>query len=342
MLHPAETVRRVAPGPGELVRLARAAAAPDDGDRAPAHAAGLQRQRQRVPAGLRRPPRGATRRRAARLPGRARTARPASTTRPATRSSTAPGRSSARSPASTSSSCLRTAAARASSSATARRTRRGRSTTPTATSSRRRARRSAPSASGSTGRSGARRAARRRGCRPRRAGCGGGASSAPRAADTSRARGPPNRCVAVPRDLAAPGPYAVPAGHRSAHAAQRGRARASPRRPDRLAPRRARPAARPLILFSHGHNGSPGSCSRLCAHLAGLGFVVLAVTHPDRGTRRPAQGPERVEDLLFLLDHLPAARAGSTARGGRSASPGTRSAAAPPRSWRRRTTASRR
>jgi predicted dienelactone hydrolase len=62
----------------------------------------------------------------------------------------------------------------------------------------------------------------------------------------------------------------------------------------------------PLILVSHGHNGSPTSCSRLCTHLASEGFVVLAPTHRDRRTVRAAQGPERVEDLLFLLDHLPA------------------------------------
>jgi predicted dienelactone hydrolase len=33
---------------------------------------------------------------------------------------------------------------------------------------------------------------------------------------------------------------------------------------------------------------------------------VLAPTHPDGATRRAAQGPEGVEDLLFLLDHLSA------------------------------------
>jgi dienelactone hydrolase len=61
----------------------------------------------------------------------------------------------------------------------------------------------------------------------------------------------------------------------------------------------------PLVVFSHGHNGSPGACSLLCARLARRGFVVIAVHHADRATPRRLQGPERVEDVLFLLEHLP-------------------------------------
>jgi predicted dienelactone hydrolase len=136
------------------------------------------------------------------------------------------------------------------------------------------------------------------------AGCGGGAEGAPpapRAAGAAR----PKPCVAAPRDLAAPGPYAV----RRATAALSRRS-AVEREPRRIDPTVWHPAARgcrfPPILFSHGHNGSPTSCSALCSHLAGHGFVVLAPTHPDRRTRRTAQGPERVEDLLFILEHLPA------------------------------------
>ena len=61
----------------------------------------------------------------------------------------------------------------------------------------------------------------------------------------------------------------------------------------------------PLLVFSHGHNGSPAVCKRLCGHLASLGFVVVAPLHPDRGTSRRLQGPERVEDVLFVLERRP-------------------------------------
>jgi predicted dienelactone hydrolase len=60
----------------------------------------------------------------------------------------------------------------------------------------------------------------------------------------------------------------------------------------------------PLILFSHGHNGAPGACARLCGHLASLGFVVLAPLHADRATPLRLQAPERVDDLTYVLDHL--------------------------------------
>jgi predicted dienelactone hydrolase len=134
------------------------------------------------------------------------------------------------------------------------------------------------------------------------AGCGGGADGAPAPRPAVAAR--PNPCVTALRDLAAPGPYAA----RRA-ATRLARHSAVARGPRRIDPTVWYPAARdcrsPLILFSHGHNGSPASCEKLCSHLATHGFVVLAPTHPDRKTRRTAQGPERVEDLLFLLDHLP-------------------------------------
>jgi predicted dienelactone hydrolase len=137
-------------------------------------------------------------------------------------------------------------------------------------------------------------------------GCGG--ASAPRhAAAPTRAAGPRD-CVSVPRDLAAPGPYAV----RRA-AARMARQSAVARGPRRIDPvvwypveKPPRGCRFPLILFSHGNRGSPSSCSRLCSHLAGEGFVVLAPTHRDAATPQNAQGPERVEDLLFLLDELPA------------------------------------
>ena len=157
------------------------------------------------------------------------------------------------------------------------------------------------------------------------AGCGGGGSRAaedrpPPAAARTAAGARVNPCVAVPRDLAASGPYAVRrAGVRLARHSALAR---GPRRVDPVVWYPAGGAARgcrfPLILFSHGHNGSPASCASLCGHLAGLGFVVLAVSHPDRRTRRPDQGPERVEDLVFLLDHLPLVwRRAEPALGGR-------------------------
>jgi dienelactone hydrolase len=67
----------------------------------------------------------------------------------------------------------------------------------------------------------------------------------------------------------------------------------------------------PLLVFSHGHYGSPDACERLCARLASRGFVMLGVRHADRATPRRLQGPERVEDVLFLLDHRPAVARGA-------------------------------
>jgi dienelactone hydrolase len=125
------------------------------------------------------------------------------------------------------------------------------------------------------------------------AGCGGGA--APHAA------APPNRCA---------GSYEV---HRARSPLVRDGATPGARR--RLDPVAWYPVARgcrfPLIVFSHGHYGSPAACSRLCARLASRGFIVVALRHADRGTARRLQGPERVEDVLFLLDHLPAVARGA-------------------------------
>ena len=69
------------------------------------------------------------------------------------------------------------------------------------------------------------------------------------------------------------------------------------------APRR-RSCAPPLILFSHGHYGDPSGCSRLCAALAGHGFLVVAPHHPERGTPLNLQAAERTDDLEYTLRHL--------------------------------------
>jgi dienelactone hydrolase len=125
------------------------------------------------------------------------------------------------------------------------------------------------------------------------AGCGGGA--APHAA------APPNRCA---------GSYEA---HRERSALVRDAATPGARR--RLDPVAWYPVERgcrfPLIVFSHGHYGSPAACERLCSRLASRGFVVVGLRHADRATPRRLQGPERVEDVLFLLDHLPAVARGA-------------------------------
>ena len=125
------------------------------------------------------------------------------------------------------------------------------------------------------------------------AGCGGGAPP--------RAAAPPSRCA---------GSYAV---HRARSSLVRDGATPGVRR--RLDPVAWYAVARgcrfPLVVFSHGHYGSPAACERLCSRLASQGFVVVAVRHADRGTARRLQGPERVEDVLFLLDHLPAVARGA-------------------------------
>lgn len=70
------------------------------------------------------------------------------------------------------------------------------------------------------------------------------------------------------------------------------------------APRGGR-CTRPLIVFSHGHYGDPRCCRRLTRALARAGFLVLAVHHEDRDVDRVGlQGAERVDDVLWVLDHL--------------------------------------
>src|SRR3954451_20363719 len=68
---------------------------------------------------------------------------------------------------------------------------------------------------------------------------------------------------------------------------------------------RGRRCARPLIVFSHGHHGDPATCARLCTRLAREGFLVVAPHHEDRDADRIGlQAAERVDDLLWVLDHL--------------------------------------
>jgi dienelactone hydrolase len=129
------------------------------------------------------------------------------------------------------------------------------------------------------------------------AGCGSGA--APHAA------APPNHCVA-----SAPGRYEV--HHARSPLARDGATPGVRRQLDPLAWYPVRRGCRfPLLVFSHGHYGSPAACERLCSRLASRGFVVVAPRHADRGTTRRLQGPERVEDVVFLLDHLPALARGT-------------------------------
>jgi predicted dienelactone hydrolase len=61
----------------------------------------------------------------------------------------------------------------------------------------------------------------------------------------------------------------------------------------------------PLIVFSHGANGSPGQYRPLLARLASAGFVVIAPQHPDRGARGD-EAAERVADVRYVLVHAPA------------------------------------
>jgi len=126
------------------------------------------------------------------------------------------------------------------------------------------------------------------------AGCGGGA--APHAA------APPDRCDA--------GRYEVVRAHSAL--VRDGATPGVRRRLDPVAWYPVRRGCRfPLLVFSHGHNGSPTACERLCSRLASRGFVVVGLRHADRATPRRLQGPERVEDVLFLLDHLPVVARGA-------------------------------
>jgi dienelactone hydrolase len=126
-------------------------------------------------------------------------------------------------------------------------------------------------------------------------GCGGATRPTP----------PPQRANAC-----AGGPYEV--HHARERLARPGATPGERRRLDPVAWYPVRRGCRfPLLVFSHGHYGSPAACERLCARLASRGFVVLAVRHADRATPRRLQGPERAEDVLFLLGHLPAVARGA-------------------------------
>jgi dienelactone hydrolase len=91
----------------------------------------------------------------------------------------------------------------------------------------------------------------------------------------------------------------------------------APNAPGRVA------CAFPVIVFSHGYLGAPDGYSCVTAHLAGEGFVVLALHHPDAlDTQNTSDlttvSPDpRVRDVSYLLDQLPAlnAEAGSPLRG---------------------------
>src|SRR3954452_21629401 len=146
------------------------------------------------------------------------------------------------------------------------------------------------------------------------AGCGGAPRPAP----------PPERASAC-----GGGPYTV--RHASARLSRPGATPGTRRAVDPVAWYPAGRAPRgcrfPLIVFSHGHNGSPGVCERLCSRLARSGFVVLAPHHADPGAPRRLQGPERVEDMLFVLDHLPRVARGARPLGILGLSFGGRTAA---------------
>src|SRR4051794_19156099 len=98
------------------------------------------------------------------------------------------------------------------------------------------------------------------------AGCGGAPH---RHAARATAAGPTNRCAPARAHFAVR-PTVTPLPRRSAITGA----------PRRLDPEAWFPAGRrcraPLIVMSHGHNGAPVACARLCEHLASLGFVVLA------------------------------------------------------------------
>jgi dienelactone hydrolase len=72
-----------------------------------------------------------------------------------------------------------------------------------------------------------------------------------------------------------------------------------------FAPRDSGRCTRPLVIFSHGHHGEPASGAAICGRLARAGFLVVAPRHEDRAVDRvPLQGGERVDDVLWVLDHL--------------------------------------
>jgi dienelactone hydrolase len=138
-------------------------------------------------------------------------------------------------------------------------------------------------------------------------GCGGGVTHAHAAAPTATpaaATTATGGCVrSVPADLAAPGPFRVRAAH--IRLARRATTSSQVRHIDPWAWFPASRCRFPLIVFSHGANGKPTGYRLLLRHLASEGFVVLAPHHPDR-TAQGDEATERVDDVTYLLDHLPA------------------------------------
>jgi dienelactone hydrolase len=124
------------------------------------------------------------------------------------------------------------------------------------------------------------------------AGCGGGAAPPRRA----RATATPARCVRA-------GPYRVREARIRLTRSATTSSQVRHIDPSAWFPARAAAGCRfPLIVFSHGANGSPGQYRPLLAHLASTGFVVIAPRHPDRGARGD-EAAERVGDVRYVLRH---------------------------------------
>ncbi len=67
--------------------------------------------------------------------------------------------------------------------------------------------------------------------------------------------------------------------------------------------------ALPLIVYSHGFMGSREENARLCAHLAGRGFVVAAADFPRTSYDAPGEPdmsdlPQQPRDVRFVIDAL--------------------------------------
>jgi predicted dienelactone hydrolase len=95
----------------------------------------------------------------------------------------------------------------------------------------------------------------------------------------------------------------------------------------------ARPAAYPLVVYSHHSGGDRRAASYLCTHLASHGYVVAALDHSEVVAPElalPADGtpqqrvewaqrtwvPARVPDVRFLIDEMLANAAGDRGRVG--------------------------
>jgi len=139
------------------------------------------------------------------------------------------------------------------------------------------------------------------------AGCGerrAPAAATPAAASPAPTPEAPERLPAARACVRDGAPFAVarsrlPMGRRSVVTGDRRRLD-----PLVLSPRGSR-CTRPLVVFSHGHHGEPASCAALCSRLARAGFLVVAPHHEDRAVDRISlQAGERVDDVLWVLDHL--------------------------------------